>query len=307
MKKFSIVTPAFNMESWVAETIESVLAQKGEFEIEYIFVDDGSTDSTRAIAESYQKRVESGAYPIACRSVSMRVIPKPNGGMFSAVNRGFAESTGDIYAWINADDIYEPGAFAGMAAVFNAFPEIQWLKGSSCTIDTEGNILHRGNNTLYRQDWLRAGVYGMESYFLQQETAFWTSELWNKSGPVPEDYRYAGDCWLWIHMAGHERLWSVDLPISRYRKREGQISKGIVKYKGEQWRARPRRSIKAWQARLFFTPQSRLFPHGEQFFLSLYPLLFMRAKHRMEYIDLENGKPVKKQAQSFIIGEKPAY
>lgn len=146
----------------------------------------------------------------------------------------------------------------------------------------------------------------MESYFLQQETAFWSAALWKKTGPVPEDYKYAGDCWLWIQMGKHAPLWSADIHISQYRKREGQISKGVAKYKAEQWRARPRRTLKAWVARLFFTPQSRLYPRGERFFLWLYPLLFMR-KGGTQYFAFEHEKPVKKQAKTFIIGENPSY
>jgi glycosyltransferase involved in cell wall biosynthesis len=305
--KFSIVTPAYNMERWVRETIESVLWQEGDFEIEYIFVDDGSKDATPAIAQEYEARVNAGTYPIKCNGITMRVIKKENGGMFSAVNRGFAEARGDIFAWINADDIYEPLAFSGMAKVFSAYPEIQWLKGYSCTIDTEGRVMARGKNTIYRQDWLRDGVYGMESYFVQQETAFWTADLWKKAGPVPESYWWAGDCWLWIQMAKHAPLWSMEWPISRYRKREGQISKGIVKYKAEQWRARPHRSLSAWKARLFFSPQTRLAPRGEKFFLWLYPLLFMRGARAQQYITFRNGIPEKKWAKTFIIGENPSY
>jgi hypothetical protein len=226
--------------------------------------------------------------------------------MFSAVNRGFALSSGDIYGWINADDLYEPGALNGIAKIFHAYPDMAWVKGHSVTIDEDGVVLARRTNTIYRQDWLRDGIYGMESYFVAQETAFWTAELWKKSGPVPEEYRYAGDCWLWMQMAKYAPLWSADLAISRYRKREGQISKSVKKYKAEQWRARPHRSLKAWAARLFFAPQSRLLPRGETFFLWLYPLLFMRGA-KPEYIAFENDRPIKRTATTFVIGDHPRY
>ncbi len=294
------------MERWIDETIQSVLAQEGDFDLEYILVDDGSKDATSSIIKKYIEKVSEGGYPARCNSLTMRLIEKENGGMFSAVNRGFAEATGDIFAWINADDMYEQGALAGMAKIFSAYPDVDWVKGHSVTIDEHGGVIARRKNTIYRQDWLRDGIYGMESYFVAQETAFWTAKLWREAGPVPEDYRYAGDCWLWIEMAKHAPMWSADLAISRYRKRPGQISKGVTKYKAEQWRARPRRTLKAWGAWLFFTPQSRLLPRGERFFLWLYPILFMRGE-KPEYFAFENGKPVKRVAKTFVIGENPSY
>ena len=48
--KFSIITPAYNMERWISKTIKSVLTQEGDFEIEYILADGGSTDNTVKIS-----------------------------------------------------------------------------------------------------------------------------------------------------------------------------------------------------------------------------------------------------------------
>ncbi len=294
--KFSIVTPVYNLQDFIAETIQSVLSQKGNFEIEYIVIDDGSKDLSATVAESYAKKISNGSYPISCNSITLRVIRQENSGMYEAINRGFAQCSGDIYAWINADDLYQPGALAAAADVFTAFPDIQWLKGNCTSIDTDGTRLTEGACHIYKQRWLRLGIYGQESYFVQQDSVFWRRELWQKVAPMPKTYRSAADYWLWIHMAKHAPLWSVNIPISCFRKREGQISKGISNYKKEQWDARSHRPLEAWGARLFFAPQTRLGKPFEKFFLWLYPLFF----GRQEYIERIDGVLVKKIAKSYV-------
>lgn len=296
--KFSIVTPAYNMERWIARTIETVLDQEGSFEIEYIVMDGGSSDGTASIAQQYAKRVVDGAYPIRCKSITMRIVTQENTGMYEAINRGFAMAAGEIYAWINADDTYQPGAFEAMAKTFAAFPEIQWLKGITDTVNDTWEKERSGFCRLYRQDWLHKGIYGMEAYFVEQDSVFWRRELWDKVKPMPKRYRSAADYWLWVQMARHAPLWSLKFPISNFMKRAGQISKGVSRYKQEQIDTRPARPIAAWPVRLFFSPQSRLHPRGDHFFRWLYPKLFMRGDEK--YIEIIDGTPIKRRAQTYV-------
>lgn len=301
--KFSIITPAYNMERWIAETIESVLSQQGDFEIEYIVVDGSSTDSTFAIAEAYRKCVNNEKYSIQCNKISMICIQQKNTGMYEAINQGFSRATGNVYAWINADDIYETGALKAIAKTLNKFPEIRWIKGITSTIDEKSRPLRRGRCKIYHQDWIAKGIYGQEAYFIEQDSVFWRNSLWKKTGPIPSHFRSAGDYWLWIQFAKYTPLWSIDFPISFFRKRKGQISKNTTKYKHEQKIARSKRELAAWGVRLFFSPQSRLvsiFPKLARFFIWLYPKIF---RHHMpvEYIAIENCQPVIKKTNSYII------
>lgn len=275
--KFSIVTPAYNMERWIAETIESVLSQEGGFEIEYIIVDDGSTDKTAQIIEDYRRRLESGTYHILCKKISMSYHLQKNAGAIVAMNTGFSMASGDILTWVDADNTFEPHAFQKIARAFITYPEIKWIKGITSTINEQSIVIRKGTCKLYRQDWLKLGVYGQESYFVEADSVFFRKALWDKSGPFPAKYKSAGDYWLWIQMAHHTPLISINTPISNFRKREGQLSKGIVRYKTEQKDARPKMSTQAWKARLFFSPQSRItqvFPKTESFFVWLYPIIF---------------------------------
>lgn len=303
--KFSIVTPSLNMEAWIAQTIESVISQRGDFDIEYTIIDDGSTDQTRTIIESYQKRIRSGDYSIRCRSVNLSAIfQNGTGGMYAAINQGFAKSTGDIYSWINADDVYQPNALQAVADIYKKFPEIEWLKGITATIDESGKMIRPGACKIYHQDWLAAGIYGQESYFVEQDSVFWRADLWKKVGAVPTNYKSATDYWLWIQFAKHTPMWSANVPTSCFRKRAGQLSKNISRYKSEQAQIRPNKNWRlTTKARLFFAPQSRLaglFPKLNYLFTKLYPLVFANKKP-FTYIELADGQPTKKEAASYII------
>jgi glycosyltransferase involved in cell wall biosynthesis len=304
--KFSIVTPSYNTENWIAETIESLLSQEGDFEIEYILQDGGSTDNTVKIFNEYKERLERGEWAVKCKGITMQSYSEKDRGAFDAINKAFARATGDVLTWLDADNDYVPGALSEIAKIFTTFPEIQWLKGYSSTMSEAGEVLNTRQTYLYRQDWLRDGVYGLEAYHINADTVFWTADLWKKAGPLPSEYKCAGESMLWRKMAEITPLWAANVYVSKYRKRSGSLSKNIARCTEEKWRARGgKRTLKAWSARLFFSPQSRLYPKGEKFFLWLYPLLFLHRKQ--DYIDFENGEPVKKPAKTFIIGEKPTY
>lgn len=93
--KVSIVIPAYKASNYLAEAIESALAQTYE-NIEIIVVNDGSPDdgATRAVAEKYIDKI--------------RYFEKENGGSSSALNRGIAEMQGEWFSWLSHDDLYEP-------------------------------------------------------------------------------------------------------------------------------------------------------------------------------------------------------
>lgn len=101
--KFSIVTISFNQREFLERTINSVIGQDG-VEIEYIIVDPGSTDGSRDIIERY-------------RPYFAHVILEKDAGPADGLNKGFAVATGEIYGYLNSDDMFEPGALATVAAL----------------------------------------------------------------------------------------------------------------------------------------------------------------------------------------------
>jgi glycosyltransferase involved in cell wall biosynthesis len=231
--KFTIVTPTFNSELYLQETIRSVISQKGDFLIEYVIVDNQSTDATLKIVEQFQYSLKTENFSISCKGVALRYICEQDEGMYDAINRGFHNATGDIYAWINSDDIYLPGAFDAIAKAFQSFPEILWLKGITSYINEQSAIYSVGECYLYRQDWIAKGLYGTDLYFIQQDSVFWRSELWLRSGGVDSFLKMAGDYFLWIKFAKLASLYSIKAYVSCFRKSQTQKSVDMVSYMGE--------------------------------------------------------------------------
>jgi len=230
--KFSIVTPVLNGEKYIAETILSVFSQKGDFEIEYIIVDGGSTDRTVEIISSFQKLLESRLFPMQCKNITLSYVSEKDSGMYAAINKGFSMATGDIYAWINADDLYLPGAFSLLSRIFQAFPGVKWVKGITSYIDAISRIT-KGKCLIYNQEWLKDGVYGRELYFVQQDSNFWRAGLWKTIGGIPPQWKLAGDYWLWTAFSRETPLYSINANVSCFRRTKNQLSSDMLAYNHE--------------------------------------------------------------------------
>lgn len=228
--KISIVTPSNNSEKFIAEAIESVISQKGDFEIEYFIIDNCSKDRTLDIIKRYEGLLEQGLYTIKCSKVNLKCFSERDKGMYDAINKGFSMATGDIFAWINADDFYLPGAFNIVAKVFQKYTEIKWLKGITSYINESSTIYKTGKCFLYNQQWIEEGVYGREAYFIQQDSVFWRSDLWKTVGKIDADLKLAGDYYLWKGFAKQTPLFTVKAYLSCFRKVEGQLSQNFEAY-----------------------------------------------------------------------------
>lgn len=112
--KLTVITIAYNSESDISRTIESVLAQEqGEepYTLEYLIVDGASSDGTVAVAESYIPAM-------AEKGIDYRIGSEPDKGIYDAMNKGIGRATGDIIGILNSGDWYEPTAAATAAATF---------------------------------------------------------------------------------------------------------------------------------------------------------------------------------------------
>ena len=125
----SVVTPSFNQGVFLEETISSVLSQEGDFFIDYIINDGGSTDDSPSIILKYEKLLKENCGVIEkrglqyfvnknnnfkwnnCSGISYRWVSQKDKGQTDAINKGFQIATGDILAYINSDDVYSPHTF----------------------------------------------------------------------------------------------------------------------------------------------------------------------------------------------------
>jgi glycosyltransferase involved in cell wall biosynthesis len=237
--RFSIVTPAFNSERYIGETIESVISQAGNFSIEYFIMDGGSTDGTREIVQRYQKLLLGNFYPIQCNEIVIHWYSEKDGGMYDAINSGFKNATGDICAYINSDDIYLPGAFNAIATVFTKYPEIEWLKGISSFMNSYSTICQVDLCHLYAQEWIAKGVYGRWLHFINQESVFWRKSLWERVNGIDRSLKLAGDYSLWIMFSKYAPLVSVKAYVSCFRYVKGQLSSNFPEYLKEMDRVCP--------------------------------------------------------------------
>lgn len=134
----SIITPAYNVERYIAETIESVLADERPEGFEYIVIDDGSSDSTLAKIEPYRDRV--------------LVMSHSNMGEAKTVNKGVTLAKNDIIAIVNADDPIYPGLISTALQHFRRNPELVAVYPDWHKIDHEGNIIEEVRTLDYDYD-----------------------------------------------------------------------------------------------------------------------------------------------------------
>ena len=198
--RITIVTPVFNGERFLEETIRSIVDQ-GYPNLEYIIVDDGSTDGTAEIIKQYEPYLS-------------RWITQANQGMYVALNAGFAQASGEIMGWVNANDkLHTKGLFI-VGSVFGTFPEVKWITGRPTVFDNEGM-------TVMVQDlphWSRKRFLAGANRYIQQESTFWRRSLWEMAGGyLSPSYRAAGDFELWTRFFRHTQLYSVDALIGGWR------------------------------------------------------------------------------------------
>ncbi len=118
--RVSVITPVFNGESHLAHMLDSVLSQTYQ-DIEMILVDDGSTDRTYAVAESYQKKFAQKGY-------GYRIIKAGHKNASAAINQGLPYVTGEFLIWPDSDDRLEPDSINKRVGFLRAHPQYQCVR-----------------------------------------------------------------------------------------------------------------------------------------------------------------------------------
>ena len=113
-RRVSVMIGVYNGARYLAEAIESVLAQTHP-DVELIVVDDGSDDGSGEVARRYEPR--------------LRCVRQERGGMAAARNRAVQEATGSYFAFLDADDRFPPEKLERQLAVFDTDPELDVVYG----------------------------------------------------------------------------------------------------------------------------------------------------------------------------------
>jgi glycosyltransferase involved in cell wall biosynthesis len=202
LPKISIITPVFNGSTYLEETIFSVINQCYP-NLEYIIIDGGSTDGTVDIIKNYENHL---AYWVS----------EPDKGLYHAVQKGFEKSTGDIMAWINADDMYHKGAFSLVSELFSKFPQIEWMMGIPSTYDERGRTIMVDTH----KTWCKAKYHCGQYEQIQQGLVFWKRSLWEKAGSTMNtSLKLAGDFELWMRFFRHAELYTLQSLLGGFRVR----------------------------------------------------------------------------------------
>lgn len=182
LPKVSIVTISFNQAEFLRRTINSVLEQTYA-NLEYIVVDPGSTDGSRDIINEHRSRFA-------------KIIFEPDAGAADGLNKGFSAATGDIFGFLNSDDLLLPGAVASAVGFLDTHTNIDVVSGHSNLIDSGDCFLRR----LY-SDRMSVTRFLYEGVILMQPSTFFRREIYNRTGGFNSSNRICWDGELFLDMA----------------------------------------------------------------------------------------------------------
>src|SRR4051812_19497416 len=197
LPRITIVTPSFNQGRYLEQTIRSVLDQ-GYPNLEYIICDGGSKDESVEIIKKYADKL---AYWCS----------EKDRGQSHAINKGFERATGDLYAYINSDDYFLPGAFERVARAYQEGG--RFIVGWSQYLEPNGDYRPYGwKQHTEPSDWLVTNP-------IPQQSSFWSAQLWKQLGAFREELHYSFDYeyWLRIRFKADVKPWTVNRCLAIFR------------------------------------------------------------------------------------------
>jgi glycosyltransferase involved in cell wall biosynthesis len=210
--QISVIIPAYNAEGLIGSTLDSVLDQTYQ-DFEILVVDDGSTDGTGEVVQSYGEPV--------------RYRRKENGGTASARNVGLQEARGEYVAFLDADDRWYPTKLERQMSLHEAHPDLAWSYTDSYLVDAEsGTILVRKSQVRPRTggDVLRPLLRGN---FIAPSTLVVRRSVFDTVGTFDESafYHSAEDWELWMKIAARHPIYFLNEPLVETRQHTGRKTK----------------------------------------------------------------------------------
>lgn len=209
LPRVSVVTPSFNQGRFLEATIKSILDQNYP-NLEYIIMDGGSTDNSVEIIKKYEK------------SLTYWQSQKDR-GQNHAITEGFKHATGEIFAYLNSDDLYHPWTLHTVAEIFSQQPKVEWLTTQTTMVfDAAGEPLTTHHAIQHTRLRFYSGMtlrnFFDESGWIQQEGTFWRRSLWEKAGArMDEDAYRTGDYELWARFFQYADLTTTRIPLGAFR------------------------------------------------------------------------------------------
>lgn len=179
--KISIVTPSFNQGAFISQAVESVLAQ-GFTDFEHIIIDNCSTDNTASVLARYPH---------------LKIICEKDQGQSDALNKGFKAVTGDIIGWLNADDIYLPGALEAAREAFAVSPSCDIVYGDYRFVDAKGRLICVRKETGFDYFVLKY----LHVLYIPTTTTFFRRRIFEQGNFLDIAYHYAMDYEFFVRLA----------------------------------------------------------------------------------------------------------
>jgi glycosyltransferase involved in cell wall biosynthesis len=194
----SIVTPSYNTGRHLKAAIRSVLEQEWPA-IDYRVMDGGSTDSTLDVLRGFGDR--------------LRWISEKDAGQSDAINKGFARSSGEVLAWLNADDVYATGAVRTAMEFLQAHPEVALVYGNADYIDACGKTIAPCAH-IEPFNYHRLLHY---SDYIVQPAAFFRRSAFEAVGGLDASLNWTMDYDLWLKIARQFKVAYIPQLLAHYR------------------------------------------------------------------------------------------
>jgi glycosyltransferase involved in cell wall biosynthesis len=198
--KVSIIIPSYNQANFIERTILSVLNQSYK-DIEIILIDGCSNDGTLEVINKYYDRIA-------------KVVVEKDNGQSDALVKGFNLATGDIFGWLNSDDTYEPNAVA-IAVEFMLTRSSSFVYGNRSIIDSLDNVVYKA-----RQPKYNLFLNKFRHIIIPQMAAFWSRDLYQRSGGIDVSFQFAMDYDLFLRMSTIERPTYIPVYLGNFRIHE---------------------------------------------------------------------------------------
>ncbi len=200
LPRITIVTPSYQQAAYLEQCLRSVHAQDYPA-LEHIVVDGGSTDGSVEVLQRWSHRLTAWS-------------SGKDAGQSAAINKGLAQATGEVFAWLNSDDELVPGALHRVAAVFAEQPHLHTVTGARWRLELDGsNVLLPADRPDDHTDWaVRPRV--------NQSSTFMLTDRVRSVGGVDERLHHVMDLELWwqlLFKEGPQGIACVDEPLSIFR------------------------------------------------------------------------------------------
>lgn len=203
LPKITIITPTLNQDKYLERTILSVLNQHYPY-LEYLVFDGGSSDKTLEILDKYRPQIQYSS--------------EFDRGQSHAINKGLAKARGEIVAFLNSDDEYEPHTLFTIGNYFSHHPEVVWACGKCRIINEKGIITHpmitNYKNILLR---LKSPLILQIVNFISQPAVFWRREVIAEVGYFDEELHEVMDYDYWLRLIQKYPYAYIDKYLARFR------------------------------------------------------------------------------------------